>query len=109
VVDHRVHVARADPEEEPRAAEPPPIIDLLPIRLADDAHAESGGFEHAAQDCHREAGMVDVGVARDEDDVELVPAAAAGFGHGHGEWLGCVTRSARNARDGVPYSAQRLQ
>ena len=66
----------------------PPVIDLAPIGLADDADAEAGGFEHAAEDGHREAGMVDVGVAGDEHDVELVPAATAGLGHGHGQRRG---------------------
>ena len=33
-------------------------------------------LQHAVQDRHGEAGMIDVGVAGDEDDIDVVPAAA---------------------------------
>jgi hypothetical protein len=49
----------------------------MPVRLADDADAEALRFEQPADQRHAEAGMVDVGVAGDEDDVALVPAQRA--------------------------------
>ena len=49
----------------------------MPVRLAEHRDAEAGRFEHAAQDRHREARVIDVGVAGDEDDVDGIPAAAA--------------------------------
>ena len=85
MVDHRVHVAGADAEEQLRAAETAPIVDAFPVRLAHDADAVAGGFEDSPEDRHREAGVIDVGVAGDEHDVEFVPAAGAGFFQRHGE------------------------
>ena len=54
----------------------------VPVGLAQDGHAKAGRFQHAGQDGHGEAGMIDIGVAGDEDDVHGIPAA-----RGH---LGCV-------------------
>ena len=56
---------------------------LPPVGLADDAHAKPGRFQHAAQNRHREARMIDVGVAGDEHDVDLVPAASLCLVHRH--------------------------
>ncbi len=54
----------------------------MPVRLTEDGHAEAGGLQGAGQDRRREAGVIDVGVAADEDDVHGVPAAGAHFGTG---------------------------
>ena len=85
MVDHRVHVAGADGEEEPRPAESPPVVSGPPVRLGYDADPEAGRFEHPAEDRHGEARVVDVGVAGHEDDVGLAPATMSHFHHGHGE------------------------
>ena len=84
VVDERVHVPRAYREEETGTAELPPGFAGLPQRLAQDGDAEPRAFEHAVQDRHGEAGVVDVGVAGDEDDVDGVPAAFAHLRSGRG-------------------------
>ena len=83
VVDQRVHVAGADGEEQPRPAELPPRFAGVPVGLAEDGDAKAGRFQHAVQDRHGEAGMIDVGVAGDEDDVDAVPAARRHLGGGH--------------------------
>ena len=80
VVDHAVHVAGADAEEQPRPAELPPGLGAAPVGLAQDRHAKPGRLEHAAQDAHGECRMIDVGVAGDEDDVDLVPAPRVHLG-----------------------------
>ena len=85
MVDHAVHIASADREEESRSSEALPIVAGLPVGLADDADAISGGFEDASQDRHGEARMIDVGIAGDKHDIEFVPAASLGLGHGHGQ------------------------
>ena len=74
VVDHAVHVAGADAEEQPRAAELPPGLGAPPVGLAQDRDPKPGRLEHPAQDPHRERRMIDVGVAGDEHDVDVVPA-----------------------------------
>jgi hypothetical protein len=49
-----------------------------PVGLRQDRDAEAARLEHAAEDRHREARVVDVGVARDEHDVRprSMPRAA---------------------------------
>ena len=77
VVDHAVHVPGADAEEQARPAELPPGLGAPPVGLAEDRHPEPGRLQHPAEDPHRERRVIDVGVARDEDDVDLVPAPRA--------------------------------
>lgn len=85
MVDHAVHIASADCEEETRSSEALPIVAGLPVGLADDADAVSGGFEDTTQDRHGKARVIDVGVAGHKHDIEFVPAASLGLGHGHGQ------------------------
>ncbi|MNP27478.1 hypothetical protein D3C76_1203910 [compost metagenome] len=73
-VDHRVHVAGRDTEEQVRLAELHEVVFGLPVRLGNDAHAEALGFQQAADDGHAERRMVDVGIAGDDDDVAGIPA-----------------------------------
>ena len=75
LVEQRIHVACRDEEAEPRLAEAVEILRTVPVRLRDDADLVAVLLEQAADDGRAEARMVDVGVARDEDEVELVPAA----------------------------------
>ena len=74
VVDHAVHVAGTDAEEQPRPAELSPGLCAAPVRLAENRDPEAGRLEHPAQDAHRERRMIDVRVAGHEDDVHIVPA-----------------------------------
>ncbi len=80
VVDERIHVAGADAEEQARPAKLPPRLAAMPVRLAEHGDAEAGRLQHARQDGHGEAGMIDVGVAGDEDDIDAVPAARPHLG-----------------------------
>ena len=83
-VDHRVHVAGGDAEEEVRFAEHAERVGALPVRLRDDADPEALRLEQAPDDRHAEARMVDVGVAGDDDDVAGVPAERVHLGARHG-------------------------
>ena len=83
VVEHRVHVAGADGEAEPRPAERPPGVARVPVGLAEDGHAKALGLQHPAQQGHGEARMIDVGVAGDEHHVDGVPAARGHLGRRH--------------------------
>ena len=76
VVQHRVHVAGADGEANPRPAETSARLARVPVGLAKNGHAKAGALQHAAQDGHGEAGVVDVGVAGDEHHVDRRPSRA---------------------------------
>jgi hypothetical protein len=73
-IDHRIHVAGGDAEEQVRLAKGAEGSRRPPVGLADDADAEPLRLEQAADQRHAEARMVDVGVASDEDDVAGIPA-----------------------------------
>jgi hypothetical protein len=60
----------------PSAGTPRPV----PIRLGDDADPEALRLEHTTDDGHAEAGVIDVGIAGDDDDVAAVPAERLHFG-----------------------------
>ena len=74
VVDHRVHVARRDPEEQPRATELAPRFAAVPVGLCEHGHTPSRGLEEPPDEAVGEARVVDVGIPRDEDDIDRVPA-----------------------------------
>ena len=78
VVDHRVHGPGRDAEEEPRCPQLGEVPQVVPpVGLGHDGHTVPLGLEQAADDRGAEGRMVDVGVAREEDDVECVPSAGA--------------------------------
>ena len=72
VVEHRIDVAGADPGEEARPAHHQEV--LVALRLGDEAGAEAGVDQGAADQGDAEGGMVDVGVAVDQQHIQLVPA-----------------------------------
>ena len=106
VVEHRVHVAGADGEAQPRPAERPPRLAGMPVGLAEDGHAIALGLQQPAQQGHGEAGMIDVGVAGDEDHVDGVPAAGRHFLAGHRQRLprALLARSAEGGQVRRPHS-----
>ena len=86
VIDHGVHAAGGDAEEEPWGAEFFEVAEVVaPIGLGDDGDLEAFGFEETADDGGAEGRVVDVGVAGDDDDIEFVPAACEDFVAGGGE------------------------
>ncbi len=83
VVHHRVHGSGRDAEEEARGAELGEVAQVVaPVGLGHDRHAVALGFEQPADDGGAERGVVDVGVAREEDDVERIPSACADLLYG---------------------------
>ena len=88
VIDHRVHVAARHAEEEPRAAAGREVgqpARLVPAGLADDADLESARGEQARDQGDAERRVIDVGVAVDQDDVELFPPSPPGVVQRHRE------------------------
>ena len=83
LVDHGIHVAGRNAVVQTRLAEDAEGVGRQPVRLADDANAVTLRFKQAADEGHAETRMVDVGVARDEDDVALVPAQRVHLGTRH--------------------------
>ena len=78
VVDHRIHRPGRDAEEEPRRAEFGEVAQVVPpVGLRHDRHAVAFGFEQTADHRRAECRMVDVGVTRKKDDVQLLPSACA--------------------------------
>ncbi len=100
VVDHAVHVAGADAEEQPGAAELPPGLGAPPIGLAQDRDPEPGRLQHPAEDPHRERRMIDVRIAGDEHHIQGIPAPCFHLGPaGRQVWtLGCHDRQDRQHR-----------
>ncbi|EKE17280.1 MAG: hypothetical protein ACD_10C00530G0003 [uncultured bacterium] len=82
-IHHRIHVAGGDPEKQVRLAQTFEILGRIPVRLADDADAETLRLEQAPDQRHAEAGMIDIGVAGDEDYVAGIPAQGLHFLTGH--------------------------
>src|SRR6185369_1069662 len=78
---HRVEVAGGDAEEEAGAAEAAEVVGGAPVGLRDQADAQAAALEEAGDEDGAEGGVVDVGVAADDDDVELGPAAGADLVH----------------------------
>ena len=80
LVYHRVHAARGYTEEEPRT---PQLLEVavvaVPVGLRHDGHAIACGFEATPHDGHAERRVIDVGITREQDDVELVPPLQCAF------------------------------
>ena len=85
VVHHGVHVARRHEKAQARLAELGHAGRVAPIGLGDNAHLVAVGLQHAGNDGRAEGGMVDVGVAGDVDEINLIPAAGLGLGATQGQ------------------------
>ena len=75
-VDHRVHTARSDAEEEARA---PQFLEVaivaVPVGLRNDGHPISGSLESSSDDCRPKRGVVDIRITREQDDIEFIPSS----------------------------------
>ncbi len=91
-VEHRIEVARADADEKARPSHSKDVAGVPPIGLRDDADFVATAFEEASDENRSERGVVDVGVAGDDEDVELVPAARLHLGAGRRQERGAVAR-----------------
>ena len=82
-VDHRVHVAGGDAKEQVGLAQLAEGVGAVPVRLRDDADAETLRLQQPSDQRHAEARMVDVAVAADNDDVAGIPAQLVHLGAAH--------------------------
>ena len=74
LVQHRVEVPGADPDEEARPPHPGDVVRRVPARLRDDPHAVAAPLEETRDEDRTERRVIDVRVPGDEEHVELVPA-----------------------------------
>jgi hypothetical protein len=84
LADHRIDGAAGDEEREPRPAERPKSLDVGRVGPRYDADGVAEALEPAADERRAERRMVDVGVARDDNEVDAVLAASRQFSAGSG-------------------------
>ena len=89
-VDHGVHVARRHAPEQVGLAQRLEGLGALPVWLGNDAHPETLHFEHAPDHRHAKAGVVHIGIARDQHDVTTVPAQFVHLGPAHRQERRCT-------------------
>ncbi len=87
-VDHRVHVPGGNAEIQVGPTQGSEWIDRAPVRLSYDTDPEALGLQQPPDQRHAEAGVVDVGIAGDQNDVAGVPAEYGHFLLRHGQ-KGC--------------------
>ena len=79
-VDHRVHASRGDAEEQSRPSQFLEVTKVaVPVGLRHDGYAESLRLERASDDGSTEGRMINVGIARKQNDVYVVPSAQLQF------------------------------
>ena len=83
MVDHGVHIARGNAEKQVGSAERGEGLSGLPVRLGEHAHSEALRFKHSTDDRHAEAGMINIAISGDDDDVAAVPPQLLHLGSGH--------------------------
>ena len=103
-VDHRVHVARCHAEKQIGFAQHFERVSAVPLRLRDDAHPKALRFEHATNHRHAKAGVIDIRVASDDDDVAAVPAELRHFFAAHRQ----KRSRAKTSRPELAVTGQRL-
>ncbi|MCY1393597.1 hypothetical protein D9M71_84970 [compost metagenome] len=84
-VDHRVHVAGRDTEEQVRLTQLHEVVLGLPVWLGNDAHPKTLGLEQTADDRHAERRVINVGIAGHDDDVAGIPAELIHLLPAHGQ------------------------
>ena len=80
VVHHRVHTARRHAEIDSRLAELLEVAQIIPpVGLRDKCHTETIVFQYPSDDSRSKRRVINVCIARDEDDVHFIPTAQVGF------------------------------
>ena len=88
-VDHRVHGSRRDSEKESGASQLLEVaVVAVPVGLRHDGHAQSLAFEQTTDDGCGKRGVIDVGIATEQDDVELIPTTQFTFFFRGGQEVG---------------------
>ncbi len=76
LIDHGVHGAGGDTEEIARAPQLAEVtVVAVPVGLRHYGHAQPEALQQAPYHCRTKSGMVHIGVATEEYDIELLPAS----------------------------------
>ena len=79
-VDHRVHATGGNAKEETGTAQLAEIAEVaVPVGLGHDGHAPPSMLYHTADDGSAERGVVDIGIAREQDAIEVIPSTQLHF------------------------------
>ena len=81
---HRIHGTGRDGKAESRAPKPHEGLLGTPVGLGNDTDPVTVLFKPTGQERHAKSRVVDVGIATDEDDVQLTPAAPCNIILGYG-------------------------
>ena len=103
-VDHGIHVARGHTPEQIGFTQHLEGLGTLPIGLGNDADPKTLGLEHAPDDCHAKARVVNISVAGDQHNVAAVPAQLVHLRTAHRQ----QGRRAEACRPVFAVTAQRL-
>ena len=88
VIGHQgIDVSRRDTGAETGPAKPGEVIQPMPIRLRNHAHAVTAIFQEASNHGGAVGRMIHIGVAGDEQHIEFAPPPAAHFFRIHGKEL----------------------
>ncbi|MPM93735.1 hypothetical protein SDC9_140877 [bioreactor metagenome] len=82
-IDHRIEIAGSDADGDRGRAHNGHRRRIVPIRLGDDAGAEAHAQQNPPDQGDAERGMIDIGVAGDQEHVQRIPAAALHLGARH--------------------------
>ena len=103
-VDHGIHVAAGHAPKQIGFAQRLESFGAGPVGLSDDADPKALVFQHAPDHGHAKAGVVHIGITRDQHDVATVPAQLGHFGPAHWQKRG----RAKALRPVLAVTGQRL-
>ena len=72
-INHRIHVASGHAKKQVWLAKGFKRLSTLPIRLGNNADPKTLIFEHPPDHGHTKAGMINIGITRDNNDVTAIP------------------------------------
>lgn len=88
-VDHGVHAASGDTEEKARWAKLFEVAQIVfPVGLADESDTQAHTFDEATDHSGAKRGVIDIGITRNQDHIEFIPAAKLGLFGGGGKPVG---------------------
>ena len=84
MVDHAVNIPGGDEKRELWLAQHSKWLHAVPVRLRNDADAVTPALEHAGDNRRTEAGVIDICIPADKDEIKLVDASRAHLLAAHG-------------------------
>ena len=85
VGEHRVQVACRDAHEEARRSHALDRLDVFPVGLCDDAHAQAHVLEHPPDHRRAERGMIDIRITGNDEYIQFRPPLGGHLRTSHGQ------------------------